>query len=170
MRDPGIVIDQLAHNKAVFQALFAHVPEEQVRWKPAPDKWSLLEVACHLYDEEREDFRARVRQTLEAPGESWPPIDPVGWVRERRYSEQDFNLVVAEFLREREESIGWLASLTSPNWNNTYQHPKVGPVSARLLLNNWLAHDYFHFRQITRLKYHYLEEAGGQPLDYAGAW
>ena len=49
-------------------------------------------------------------------------------------------------------------------------HPQIGAMTAKLVLFNWLAHDYFHFRQITRLKFEYLREVGGEPLDYAGRW
>lgn len=170
MRNPVQIITQLERNRSVFESLFSGVPEEQVRWKPTPDKWSLLEVACHLFDEEREDFRERVRKTLEEPDEAWRKIDPVAWVIERNYQGQQFVDTVSSFLKERDASIVWLKSLKSPKWDNAYEHPKVGPVTAHLLLNNWLAHDYFHFRQVTRLKYAYLSETGGQPLDYAGSW
>lgn len=54
------VITRLAANRAVFQALATGVGETQARWRPAPEKWSFLEVVNHLHDEEREDFRRRI--------------------------------------------------------------------------------------------------------------
>jgi hypothetical protein len=170
MCSPASIIAELNQNAAVFQALLQPVTSDQVRWKPAPDKWCLLEVVCHLYDEEREDFRNRTRHVLETPLAAMAPINPAKWVADSNYMDQDFDGMCSRFLEERKTSVSWLQSLKSPNWDNAYVHPKFGSLSARMFLSNWLAHDYFHFRQITRLKYAFLKETGGQPLDQAGPW
>lgn len=168
--DQQQIIHQLAANAAVFRSLLEGVSEAQYRWKPAPEKWCLLEVICHLCDEEREDFRARVGHVLEHPDAPMPPIDPVGWVQQRAYREQDYEQKLREFLAERRASVQWLQQLEVPAWDNVYQHPRFGAMSAFFFLRNWLAHDYLHFRQITRLKYQYLEAHSDDPLDYAGGW
>lgn len=99
-----------------------------------------------------------------------PPIDPQGWIKSRDYDSQDYGKVVADFLAERRASIAWLRSLQAPNWDNAWQHPRVGPVTARLIFTNWIAHDYHHIRQINNLKYAYLKSIAETPLDYAGEW
>jgi hypothetical protein len=167
--DHQYVIDQLQANAGTFRSLFSGIYREQITWKPEPAKWCLLEVACHLFDEEREDFRARVKHVLETPDQPMPPINPQDWVLERKYMEQDFENTADKFLEERAFSIKWLNGLKSPSWKQAYMHPKVGPISAEFLLANWLAHDYLHFRQITRLKYQYLQHLAGD-LKYAGEW
>ena len=35
-----------------------------IQWKQSENKWSMLEIICHLYDEEREDFRSRLAKIL----------------------------------------------------------------------------------------------------------
>lgn len=164
------IIHELDRNKMVFNSLFENLEKQLYLWKPAPEKWCLLEIICHLYDEEREDFRARVRNTLENPEQLMTPIDPVGWVIERKYIEQDYSLVLQNFLFERQHSIDWLNLLKDPKWNNSYSHPQLGQMSAAMFLSNWLAHDYLHIRQITRTKYLYLENLTKQDLSYAGKW
>jgi len=164
------IIDHLEHNAVVFKSLLETVPETMYRWKPGPDKWSLLEIVCHLYDEEREDFRTRVKLTLEDPGKPLPLFNPLQWVTEREYAKQDYFFKLLDFLTEREKSIEWLRSLREPAWDNSFKHPKLGPMSARLFLNNWLAHDYLHIRQINKNKYLYLKEHVKTSLDYAGNW
>ena len=99
------VINELGSNRNVFEALFTNVPEEMILWKDDPNRWSLLEIICHLYDEEKEDFGARVRSVLEDPGKALDPINPQGWVKERRYAEQDLKLVLASFLEQRKKSV-----------------------------------------------------------------
>ncbi|MCB9285576.1 MAG: DinB family protein [Lewinellaceae bacterium] len=168
--DHTSIINNLSENLSIFKNLLTGIPEEDVRWKPAPDKWCLLEVLCHLVDEEREDFRARVRHVLLKPTEPMPPIDPQGWVNERKYISRDYSDMLDIFLEERRSSVAWLHSLVSPPWQNTYQHPKLGPLSAELFLANWLAHDYLHIRQVLGLKFALLGMRSGQDLSYSGAW
>lgn len=168
--DHASIIRHLALNKHTFLALFSGTDKAQYSWKPNPEKWNLLEVLCHLYDEEREDFRARLKHTLETHSARMPKIDPPGWVIERKYAEQDYEGTLTKFLAERDSSIKWLNSLAKPEWKNIYLHPKAGELSAEMFLANWLAHDYLHFRQITKLKYDYLKAHAGVRFDYAGDW
>lgn len=161
---------ELDRNKYVFRQLLSVVDQEKYSWKRSAGKWCLLEVICHLYDEEREDFRARVKHVLDTPGLPMPPIDPQGWVSSRRYMEQDYTRMLDMFLAERDRSVTWLVSLSPAPWHNAYEHPKLGTLTAQMLLNNWLAHDYLHIRQITALKYGYLRENAGTSISYAGDW
>lgn len=165
-----LLFAQLERHSDVIRALLMDLSPAESTWKPAPEKWCPLEVVCHLHDEEREDFRARLRCTLEDPGASWPRIDPAAWVIERRYMEQDFGNMLNKFLDERQRSLEWLRGQEHALWTNAYMHPKVGPVSCELLLTNWVAHDLHHIRQLINLRHAYLQAHTTVPLDYAGNW
>ncbi len=166
----GFYINEFSSNIRTFESLLTNVSSEQVQWKQDPTKWSMLEVGCHLYDEEREDFRTRLKLVLETPEKSFPSIDPTGWVIERNYASQNFDKIVQLFIQERKNSIEWLKSLQSAKWDNAYLHLKLGPMSAKFIIANWLAHDYLHIRQIIKLKYDYLKELSKESLSYAGDW
>jgi hypothetical protein len=163
------IIAHLQTHSDVFKSLFVNLSEEQTRWKPTPDRWSLLEVVNHLYDEEREDFRQRLRLVLNDPDAPWPAIDPEGWVTQRAYNQQNPEESLQKFLAERAASLTWLRELKSPDWRVNHHHPKMGPLSAELLLANWLAHDLFHIRQINALHFAYLcRQAAPVSLAYSG--
>ena len=162
------IIKQLARNKEVFRWQLQAKTHEEYAFKPTPDKWCMLEVLCHLIDEEKEDFRTRVKYVLRDPTEQLPIFDPTTWPISRNYIGQDYELKVAEFLDERTKSIEWLESLIEPKWDNAFQHQKLGPMSAELFLANWLAHDYIHIRQLNRLAFEYLHYHSGTDLSYAG--
>lgn len=144
--------------------------EEEYLWKSNFDKWCLLEIICHLYDEEREDFRARIRHVLETPTKPLPQFDPTEWVKERNYIDKNYTETIDKFLDERQKSIKWLNSLSNPEWENAYIHPKFGKMTAKMFLSNWLAHDYLHIRQIIKLKFDYLKGLSDETLNYAGDW
>lgn len=165
-----LLIDRLETSRGVILALVSRVNEEHARWKPAPDRWSIVEVVNHLLDEEREDFRARIEATLRDPAQEWAPIDPQGWVRDRRYQDRPVAPSLQNFLAEREQSLRWLRSLESPAWDNAHSHPLFGTMRAGDLLTSWVAHDLLHIRQIARLHWQYLAMiARPYSPDYAGA-
>jgi hypothetical protein len=163
-------IKRFDSNRGVFNSLVRGINLEQARWKPSPDKWSMLEVVNHLYDEEREDFRQRIELVLADPKQSWPPIDPRNWVITRGYNERDLDMSLNNFLAEREKSLVWLRQLESPNWQNSNEGPN-GTLTAGDLLASWLAHDFLHIRQLARLHWQYVGAiADPYHTTYGGPW
>lgn len=164
------IIGQLQKNKQVFYDLFKDEKEELFLWKPNSEKWCLLEILCHLFDEEQKDFRFRTKWVLEKPNEIPPPFNPLNWVTEHNYLGQDYYMMLDKFIKERSFSIHWLQSLKKVNWNNSFEHSKLGLMTAEYFLNNWLAHDYLHIRQIIKLKFDYFNNQTKGDLNYAGIW
>lgn len=165
---PQEIVDQLERNADTFATLLPTVDEAFINWRPAADKWNLREIAAHLYDEEREDFRARVLHFLYRPNEPLKSIAPESWVKDRQYNEMNYNLVVEDFLSERKESISLLRGIEDRLWLPEYPHEEWGSIGPRFFLNNWLAHDYLHFKQISRQQYLYLQSQVDLPISYAG--
>jgi len=164
------ITKQLQKNRLVFKSLLEDVKPDFITWRPSPDKWCLLEIICHLYDEERYDFRYRTQWVLEKPNELPPPFNPLDWVTDHNYMQQDYNVMLNQFLNERDNSIVWLNNLKKPNWSNAYNHNKFGKVTAKHYLDNWLAHDYLHIRQVVKQKFNYLNSQTNENLEYAGIW
>ena len=164
------IVKQLQNNRHVFEDILKNESEPMVLWKQSPEKWCLLEIICHLNDEECHDFRFRVQWVLEKPNQTPPPIDPIGWVTNHDYLNQDYDTMLNTFLSERDKSIIWLKSLKNVHWDNAFEHAKLGRLTARHFLVNWLAHDYLHIKQILKLKYDYLQHTSRENLQYAGIW
>lgn len=164
------IIQHLESNRLVFQSLLEGREPDEYNFRPDNSSWSILEILCHLLDEEREDFKTRIRNTLTTPLKQPPSIDPVGWVSSRNYAQQVYAERLESFLTERRVSVKWLKSLDKPAWNNVYLHPTAGEMTAYSLLANWLAHDYHHIRQINRRMYEYLRKKSNVSLAYAGEW
>lgn len=164
------IISELHRNKIVFDSLLTAVPSELCLYKPDKDHWCLLEIVCHLIDEEVEDFRARVKHTLFTPDLPLKSISPREWPIQRGYMDKDFETSVKNFLDERSASILWLRTLEDVPWENTVHLKGLGKLSARNFLENWLAHDYLHIRQINRVKRSYFHNCAQGDLSYAGNW
>jgi hypothetical protein len=164
------VRSQLKAQGQAVVALATGLTIEEVRWKPTPESWSVLEVLNHLVDEEIYDFRAHLDHILNTPEQPWPKIDPEGWVIQRHYHEQDLEETLLRFDAEREKSLSWLAGLPAPDWDAAVTQ-SWGTLSAGDMLAAWLAHDLLHLRQLVELRFH-ITKAANQPyqLDYAGKW
>lgn len=165
------LIDRLENFSHSLPALVANLADQDAKWKPADGNWSILEVVRHLLDEEVEDFRARLRCTIESPGQAWPGIDPEGWAVARNYNEASLAHTAARFVAERRISVDWLRELDASAWTIAYQHPQFGPIHAGDLLAAWAAHDALHLRQIAKRMYGLAQrDAGEFTTIYAGEW
>ena len=164
------IIEKLENHKNVFETLLNNKSESEYLWRPEPNKWCLLEIVCHLFDEEREDFGARVRHCLENPQKNLLPINPETWVSERDYINKNYKDCLNNFLSQRSQSVSYLKNQINANWDNSTTHHVLGQMSAKLFLTNWLAHDCLHIRQIIRYQYFYLKEKTNTNLQYAGNW
>lgn len=169
--DFAAIVGRLARFPGALRAAAETVSAEDARWKPSPADWSILEVCCHMLDEEREDFRVRLRSTLEDPSRPWARLDLKNIAEVRGYNTRDLARTLAEFETERASSVAWLRSLADPDWSKAYIHPEIGPVPARNLLASWAAHDALHLRQISKRLYQLAQrDTPGARVDYAGTW
>lgn len=165
-----ILYQELQNSTEMIRALLSGLTQEETYRKPDATSWSILEVTCHLHDEEREDFREHLDFILHRQNEEYHVIDPQGWVRERHYNEQDFPTMREKFFLERQKSLKWLQDLANSDWDTTYTSP-YGSVTAGEMLASWIAHDNLHIRQLVELRRKRVEKiTEPYPIEYAGDW
>ncbi len=97
--DIDCFFSQVADNARRIRVLAEGISDDQARWKPDLDSWSILEVVNHLLDEEQEDFRVMLDLAVHRPDEPRPRIDPQAWMMERRYNERDLGESLQGFRR-----------------------------------------------------------------------
>ena len=170
--DHAGLINRLDANCQVIVGLLAAVTNHQARWKPMADRWSLIEVAAHLCDEEWEDFKPRLVGVL-TEDDYLPPrlAGPESRAEERKYIEWSLPETVANFEGERIKSVEYLRSLKSPDWTRGFEIPNVLTLDAEGILSAWVAHDLLHIRQITALHFQFLEDhVKPKDVEYAGVF
>ena len=155
---------------AILHSLLNGLSPQDTRLKPDPEFWSILEVLCHLYDEDREDFRTHLDLILNRPSESWPTIDPQTWVKVRNYNEQNFGEMKDKFFAQRAECLGWLKGLRGRDWGTKYVS-QYGEMLAGEMFCSWIAHDNLHMRQLVELRRMLIEKVTSPySIEYAGDW
>lgn len=161
---------ELQNSTEIIRALLSGITQEDARLKLDADSWSILEVVCHLYDEEHEDFREHLDFILHRQNEKYHAIDPQRWVKERKYNEQNFVEMQHKFFVEREKSLQWLKGLANTNWEITYTS-QFGSMTAGAMFASWVAHDNLHIRQLVELRRARIENiTEPYPIEYAGDW
>lgn len=161
---------ELVNSTEIIRALTANISQEEAQIKPTPEAWSILEVICHLHDEEREDFREHLDFILHRQNEEWHRIDPQDWAVSRKYNEQNFVDMQIKFFEERRKSLDWLIDQSDVDWDTTYTS-EYGSVPAGEMFAAWVTHDNLHIRQLVELKRFRIERIT-QPyaIGYAGDW
>jgi hypothetical protein len=168
--DPTQLIQQLEADAERIRALAAGVTDEQAHWRPDAQAWSMLEMICHLHDEEKLDFRVRIDTILHHPGEDPPDIDPESWVQAHGYSQRDLRVEMEGFLAERKQSVAWLKGLEAPDWEAVYK-ADWGSITAGEIFAGWLAHDLLHMRQLLELYWAYTAHlCAPYSMRYGGEW
>jgi hypothetical protein len=150
--DPAVLLPharrELARLPGVIDALLTEVDDDTWRTRPAPTEWSPLEIACHLRDEEQDDFGARIR-VIVGGGTRFEPIDPERWATERAYAGDDPRAVVMTLKARRRDNLGFLAVLDPARLTHVVDQPKLGRMSGLDLLAAWVTHDRLHLTQLA---------------------
>ena len=147
------------------------ISNDDAKWKPENGNWSILEIVCHLIDEEQEDFGCRFRSTLHDPTAAWPAWDPEGCAVSREYNSRDLSEMIGEFVKARNDSVTWLKQLPEIDLTLAYEHPKLGSIPAGNVFASWVAHDLLHMRQFAKRMYELtMRDAEGFSVAYAGNW
>ena len=133
--------------------------EEELCRRPAPDEWSLKEIAAHLRDAEA-CFLERLELIISENEPHLPDIDVDQYVLERDYQSLDVYGVLREFsgLRHRSSSLLW--SLEPSEWEREGLHPYRGCLSITQVARDMNEHDLGHLWQVRRLRRQMEEEHG----------
>jgi uncharacterized damage-inducible protein DinB len=161
---------ELVNSTDMILTFLAGLTPEEARAKPNEGSWSILETLCHLYDEEREDFREHLDFILNRRDQKWHIIDTTAWVTDRKYNERDFREMKEKFLSERSKSLEWLKGLSNVDWDLAYTS-EFGTLSTGDLLASWVAHDNLALRQFVELRRTRIENISRPySVAYAGDW
>ena len=120
-----------------------------LRRKPAPDKWSAMEVVCHLRDIEKL-WADRLVKTAFTDKPAFYMIEVDDLAVKNGYNNQDLGLALKEFTRLREDNLRLLRALPAPHWKRSGMHPKRGEITIEKIVEIMIGHDQGHCEQIAK--------------------
>src|SRR6266849_5758979 len=132
------------------------LPEKRLRYKPAPDKWCILEILGHLADMEIL-YAYRMRQMLADKKPVLVPIDQDDWARNLGYMDESSAELVALYGLNRYHNLQLLRRPKPGDLEKSAYHPELKKdVTVAEYVEKMGGHGANHLQQIERLK----KEAG----------
>jgi DinB superfamily len=141
-------MQRAAHGR--LARLVAGVADEKLVRRPAPGKWSSVEILAHLAEDELSSSW-RYRQMVEHPGVTLAGFDQDEWARRGDYRSWKAGEALEMFRLLREANLRFLAGLSAEEWERAGNHAERGRLTVRELARHMAAHDVNHILQIERM-------------------
>lgn len=155
-------LDQLEATPEILRGLMAGIDEEDARWKPAPDRFSIAEVLAHLSHSEGHCYRLRLDRFMTEDRPELQPDDAQMYLE--LYRNADPKDEVDRFEEQRESNVEYLRALPVEAGERKALHKSVGEITLNQMLHEWVLHDLGHIRQVAELVRARKFLAGAGPL------
>jgi DinB superfamily len=143
--------DPLAVTRATparLQSLIAALGTDKLNAAPAPGKWSVRDILCHLADCEVV-FAFRLRQALAQDHHVIQPFDQDDWAA--TYARYDAQTALATFSAIRQWNLALIAGLAPVDLDKRLNHPERGDMTLRVVIETMGGHDLNHLRQVEAI-------------------
>ena len=150
MSDNGLpCLDLLEATPTILRGLMAELDEDDVRWKPAPDRFSIGEVLAHLAHSEGYCYRARLDRFMSEENPEFEPDDAQMYLE--LYRNANAEDAFGHFAEQRETNVKFLRTLPRSAGERRARHQEAGEITLQQMLHEWTMHDLGHIRQIAEL-------------------
>ena len=150
MEEKGLpCLEMLAATCDILRALLCELREEDARWKPAPDRFSVAEVLAHLSHSEGHCYRMRLDRFMNEERPEFESDD--AQMHLHLYRDADPEEELAHFEDQRENNLEFLRRLPKGAASRVAQHQAAGEITLGQMLHEWVLHDLGHIRQIAEL-------------------
>ena len=134
-----------------LERLVSGVRRSVLASRPAPGKWSVVEIVAHMADAELA-MAWRLRTMIATPGAKLAWWDEHHWSEACAYARIPLARSLATFRALRVSNLALLRSLPLRKWSDCYgMHEKRGRQSVADFVRMEAAHDLNHLRQVQAL-------------------
>jgi hypothetical protein len=147
---PGL-ITALADGPKLIIPLVRDTPPANLKWRPAPDKWSVHEHACHLATDHGL-FSGRLDEMLREENPRMIPYEGEGDTP-GILMKMDLDASLERFVHERAEIVARLRQLTPAQWERTGDHPDYSHYTVFIMFRHLALHTMLHAYRIEQLAY-----------------
>ncbi len=113
------------------------------------DRWSIVEIVCHLNDAETRSLD-RTRRMRDEDHPTLIGYDELELAAQGRYAEQALSVVMPALIACREEHIVELEALDESEWSSSATHNQMGELTIQTITHHMTFHDASHLAQIAR--------------------
>lgn len=146
-RDPAAVMrDTPGHLADLLKAM----SPEAIENKPAPGKWSVREILCHLADCEIA-WAWRLRLIYGANDPTLQPFDQDPWARAYDGVGYTTSAARATWVAVRQWNLDLIEGLSQEDRCRPATHPELGPITLWTVVEIAAGHDLHHLTALEKL-------------------
>jgi hypothetical protein len=140
-------IDSMSHSHPMLRTLVYPLSDTQIRRKPAPTEWSIVEIVGHLIDTEQLlRYRIVRMTTLDHP--AIITYDQDAAVVRHGYQHADLTVLLRTLAIERETTLQTFKGFTATQLSRTGWHLEYGLWVVGDVITYLAKHDFMHDQQI----------------------
>jgi len=140
---------------ARFARAVSGLTKAQMRRRPAPGKWSILEILGHLHDTEVV-YGWRWRLMAAEPGCLIQGYDQAKWARDLKHRNANAKRLLEQIGAMRQGTLDFLARVPRRKWKGRYgHHTERGRETLERSVRQIAGHDENHLAQIRGIRKKY---------------
>ena len=151
MPDYALMFTLEHKRRELLEACFG-LSDNELRVRPTPEEWSILEVLAHLPAADRY-YLDQAYLVLADTQHMFAYFDDTEWKQNHPHINDG---LVSDCLEDvanaHEEVLRVLSSLSEEDLLKTARHPRRGHINVRGLFERYLAHDENHIQQIRAIR------------------
>src|ERR1043165_1577178 len=136
---PGIII-----------GLVREVPPQNLKRRPAPDKWAAHEHACHISSGDAA-FLSRLELMLSEPHPKIKAMEQTPEEEAGSLLSVDLDEALDGYVQERARVVERLKELSAEDWQRTAEHEAFSHYSVYIMFRHLLIHEMHHAYRIDEL-------------------
>lgn len=138
----------LRHTPAILERILDDIPASRYTEKMAEDRFTLLEMVCHLADFE-DIYVERMRAALKTDGVEVADVDEGQRALDKKYDCRDLHQELEVFANRRRDTITFLEELSDEQLKRSFTKEGLGRVTIKEYLAILSGHDLYHLEQAT---------------------
>lgn len=140
-------IDSMSHAHPMLRTLVCPLSDAQIRRKPAPNEWSIVEIVGHLIDTEQL-LRYRIIRMITLDHPAIIPYDQDAAVIRNGYQHADLHVLLRTLATERQTTLQTFKGLSPTQLARTGWHLEYGLWVVADVITYLAKHDSMHDQQI----------------------
>ncbi len=156
MNETEALLERFRRGGELLAMATTGVAGSELDFRPAPDKWSIRQIVCHLADSEQVGAM-RFRQTIAEDNPTLVWYDEGAWANKLDYAARKLSQAVETFRRTRAENHELLKAQPAEAFSRAATHSKYGPTTLGALLKTYAEHLENHVLQIRAARQAFKE-------------
>ena len=144
------VLRGLRQSPRILSALIASIPENMLKVRRIPNKWSIHEHACHIVDVQPMLIE-RLRKFKQEERPVFTPYIPGKTVSDDHLLTMDLSEMLSQFDVYRKKLLDVAGTFGEDEFEKHGVHDEYTLYTPRILLRHTLMHDHLHMYRIEEL-------------------